>query len=64
MPSPWQESLIDTPCFKHIQLLPKQLWARLVFMDRYNFAGLEVKCQLPRKQAVRSKVYFRESKFG
>ena len=36
-----QESLGDVPSFKHIVLSPRHVWARLVYMDRYNYAGLE-----------------------
>jgi DNA polymerase epsilon subunit 1 len=32
----------EVPCMKYLELDPVHFWQRLVFMDRYNFAGLRV----------------------
>jgi DNA polymerase epsilon subunit 1 len=32
----------EVPCMKYLELDPVHFWQRLVFMDKYNFAGLQL----------------------
>eukprot|EP00961_Rhodomonas_salina_P173494 2339903-Rhodomonas_salina.1 len=36
------EQIKEVKAFEYVQLAPTHYWARLIFMDRYNYAGLEV----------------------
>ena len=38
-------ALREVPCMKYLELDPLHYWQRLVYMDRYNFAGLEIVSQ-------------------